>query len=156
MTLGIDAKLKLMSEDSQFYDIQLGVDGDIETEDSLDTAILVSLFSDRRVSESEQPNEHKRRGWIGNESTPGIQMGSRVWVYEQARITNTTLSGISNAASDCLQWMVDQGIASKVSASAVSTSIGVSLNVYITRPTSEVEQRYYDLWNNTATGVFDS
>ena len=151
MTIGIDAKLKILSGD-QGYDIQIGPDGDVQSEESLDTAILVSLFTDRRVSESEQPNEYKRRGWIGNESTPGIQMGSKVWLYEQARITNTTLSGIADAATDCLQWMVEQGIAKNVSASASSTSTGVSLNVTITRPTSEVEQRFYDLWNNTATG----
>ena len=150
MKPGVDAKLQLRG--NLIYDIQVGPDGDIETEDSLDTAILVSLFSDRRVSESEQPSEYKRRGWVGNESTPGIQIGSRVWLYDQARITNTTLSGISDAASDCLQWMVDQGIAKGVSATATATSTGVSLNVSITRPTSEVEQRFYDLWNNTATG----
>ena len=86
---GIDAKLVEIG--GGLYDIQLGDDGDILTEDAFDTAIIVSIFSDRRADESEALIPEMRRGWIGNESTPGIEIGSKLWLYEQARLTRTIL-----------------------------------------------------------------
>jgi len=149
MTVGIDAKLQLLS--NGIYDIKIGDDGDIETEDAFDTAILVSLFTDRRATGAEVPRSPRRRGWIGNESTPGIEIGSKLWLFEQARITATTLSRIADAAQESLQWMVDvnRGLVHSVTASAKSTPTGVVLDIIITRPNSQVEHRYYDLWENT-------
>jgi len=131
------------------FDFSLTDDGDILTEDFFDTAILMSFYCERRAASSEVPNSRDRRGWIGNESTPGFEIGSKIWLYEQARITRTTINGLVDAANDSLQWMIDDDIAISKSASATPTTDSIGLTVDIVRPNSEVERRFFELWQNT-------
>ena len=146
---GIDARLYPVI-DANYSDIQIASDGDIETDDFFDTAMSISLFSDRRANESEVQNSFLRRGWIGNESTPGIEIGSKIWLYEQARLTRTTLNDIATVARESLQWMVEDGYAISIDAvDAVLYNNGIRLEITITRANSKVEKRFYDLWENT-------
>ena len=150
MAVGIDATLQELA--GGLYDMQIGSDGDILSEDSFDTAIIVSLLTDRRANESEVLEAQNRRGWIGNESTPGIEIGSKLWLFEQSRLNRTAIDGVGVVARDALQWLVDDGHAvSIIAASAVRTATGLTLEVTIERHNSEVETRFFDLW--TATGV---
>jgi hypothetical protein len=90
-----------------------------------------------------------RRGWIGNESTPGFEIGSKIWLYEQARLTRSILNGITTSVTQSLQWMIDDGYALSIKIETILTATGVGINIIIQRPNSKVENRYYDLWNNT-------
>ncbi len=146
---GIDAILQELA--GGIYDLTIGFDGDIATEDSFDTALVVSLLSDRRANESEVPESHRRRGWIGNEVTPGFEIGSKVWLFEQARLNRTTMNGIADAARDALQWFIDDDLVVAVRNVQVAL-VGrdqVSLEVTIERTSSEVEKRFFTLWENT-------
>jgi len=134
------------------FDFSLTTDGDILTQDFFDTAILMSFFCERRAASSEVQVSRNRRGWVGNESTPGFEIGSKIWLYEQARITRTTLNGVVNAANDSLNWMIDDKIAISRSASATTTIDGITLTVDIARPNSRVEKRFFKLWENTGKG----
>lgn len=134
------------------WDISLDESGDILTEDFFDTAILVSLFAQRRASESEVLLSHLRRGWIGNESFENdFEIGSKIWLYEQARTTRDTMNGISAATSEGLQWFIDQGYATNIDVATVLVNGEVSLQIDISRPNSKVDRRFYSLWN--ASGV---
>ncbi len=148
MTVGIDAKLTSVGE---LYDFSIDSNGDIESEDFFDTAILVSLFAEKRANESEVLNPLFRRGWIGNEVTPGFEIGSKIWLYEQSRLTNSVLNGITTATKQALQWLVDDGFAVSIDdVEAFVTETGINLTVIIRRPNSKVDKRYYTLWDNTA------
>lgn len=143
-----DADLSL--NDDGVYDFTLDSEGDILTKNFLDTAILVSLFTDRRASASEVPSSHRRRGWIGNESTPNFEIGSKLWLFEQARLSRGVLNEIVSAAREALKWMVDDGIALAVDASAeFSLNSTIGLTITLSRPNSKVEHRYFELWENT-------
>ncbi len=134
------------------WDISLDSNGDILTEDFFDTAILVSLFAQRRASESEVLLSQLRRGWIGNESFENdFEIGSKIWLYEQARTSRDTMNGISAAASEGLQWLIDQGFAANINVATVIINGEVSLQIDISRPNSKVDRRFYSLWN--ASGV---
>ena len=145
--IGIDAKLKRL--DGGVYDIQIGFNGDVETEDSFDTAILVSLLTERRANESEVLLSHLRRGWIGNEHTPGVDIGSKLWLFDQSRLTRTVMNQIEVEAANALQWLVDNDLAVAVSASVTSTVDSVTLVVNIQRDNSVTERRFFELWNAT-------
>ena len=146
--LGIDAVLQELP--GGIYDIQIGDDGDILTADSFDTYILVALLTDRRANEAEMPQAHRRRGWIGNEHTPGQEMGSKLWLYEQSRLTQQTATDIQGAALEALSALVSDGLADSVlDIEATTTASGVSLELEIQRSASEVERRLIALWNNT-------
>lgn len=144
---GIDADL--MDLGNGIYDFQINSFGDIQTKDAFDAAIIVSLFTDARADESEITESHLRRGWSGNEDTPGQQMGGTLWVYETSRDTEISMNDIRNAVERSLQWMVDQDIAQSI---RVSGSVGLSyvkLDVWIYYSTSKVEHRYFEIWRNT-------
>ena len=148
MTTGIDAKLYTFENT---YDIAVDSNGDIETEDAFDTAIIVSLMTDARADESEVPASENRRGWIGNESTPGIQMGGKLWLFYGARVTSRIQSQLEDAARESLQWFITDDYALAVSAEASISSTTVTLTVAIDRPNAKPDQRYFEIWN--ATGV---
>lgn len=141
--MGIDAVLY----EAQQYDFALDAQGDIETADQLETAILMSLFCEKRAAPSEVPNPSRRRGWIGNVATPGIEIGSKLWLYEQARVTRTVLNGIQAEGLDAVNWLVEDGIASRVDTNVTTNELIVDLY----RPNSEVVSVYYPLWQGTGT-----
>ncbi len=149
MGTGIDCKLSFDAVRGQ-YDLALDSLGDIETEDSFSTAILVSLFTDARASADQVPAPELRRGWIGNERTPGFQMGGLLWLFDQARLNRSTANEIEDAAEGALRWMVDEGYAKAVRAKA--NLVGpekLTLDVFITQPQGEVESLSFDLWKLT-------
>ena len=153
MTVGIDAQLFPVDN---YYDIEIGSDGDITSVDFFDTAIIVSLFAERRALESEVWNASQRRGWIGNESTPGVEIGSKLWLYEQSRLTRTMLNGIQDVIAEALKWFVEDGHAVSIDGvEARITNSGITLSVTIRRTNSETISRSFQLWQNTAVNQRD-
>src|SRR6185437_4635110 len=96
--------------------------GALDTRQLLETMIIVSLFTDRRADPSDRipQGQTDRRGWWGDSyaDVPGYQLGSRLWLLENA----TTFPQMPVVARgymlEALQWMIDDGIASKVEAEA--------------------------------------
>lgn len=146
---GIDAVLQQLDDGT--FDLKIGFDGDLETDDFFDTAIIVSLFSDRRADESEVRESHRRRGWIGNERTPGFEMGSKLWLFEQSRLTRTVMNQVQDAAGVALAWFVDDELAVAIRAPRASTTAGgrLALDVELERDLSIIERRYFILWDAT-------
>jgi phage gp46-like protein len=148
MSRGIDAVLQELPGGT--YDIKIGFDGDIETADSFDTYITVALLTDKRADASEMLDPLRRRGWVGNEHTPGFEMGSKLWLYEQARLTRTTINQVQTEAANALQSLVDENLAVAVrGAELILSDVGVTLEVDIERSPSRVAKRYFDLWQKT-------
>lgn len=147
---GIDAVLNTdPAPDEALFDIQIGPDGDILTADSLDAAILVSLFSDRRASADEAPVARQRRGWVGDLETPGDPIGSLLWLLDQERVTGTTAARAADYAEKALAWLVEDRIAVAVSASASVEATRVALDVTLERPNARSERRVVALWDQT-------
>jgi len=129
-----------------YYDISIDSDGDIATQDSFDTALLMSLFCERRALSSEVTTPNLRRGWIGNDD---FEVGSKLWLYEQARLTRSTMNGVTTAAKNGLQWLIDDKLVSSINVASSVDNGSLMLNIEILRFNSKVEYRYYDLWSNT-------
>lgn len=91
----------------------LGVDpGGIES------AVLVSLFTDRVASDDYTPppgEPFDRRGWWGDTYEPS-PIGSRLWQLNRSKKTdnNGLLLKARDYAREALQWLVDGGIAASV------------------------------------------
>lgn len=131
------------------YDISYTAEGDIATAQSLDTAILMSILAEVRAEASEVPASHRRRGWIGNESTQGIEMGSKAWLFEQARVTGSNLAELSVIINNALQWLVEQDAAVSTIVNTFYRNGVVQVEVILSRANSQVEKRFFELWNNT-------
>lgn len=136
------------------FDININGDGDIETDDFFDTSILYSLFGERRANEDEVTEARLRRGWIGNEGKD-FENGSKLWLFQQARLTRTNLSRIEDEARKALQWLVDDGFAIAIEDVIAAPGVGlgggggVQLIINIRRTRDIVEPRLFNLWQNT-------
>ena len=134
------------------YDFSIASNGDILTDDFFDTSILIALFTDKRATAEEMPVTQLRRGWIGDESNAdGFEGGSKIWLYEQAKLTRDTLNGLATEAKNALIYFVEDNIAISVLSSADLIAGVPTLTITITRPNSRVDRRFFELWNNTAS-----
>lgn len=119
---------------------------DLDVDDGLVTAILVSLFSDaRREEDPALPTAAQDlRGWWAEES-PGF--GSLLWTLDREKLTPGTLERAREAASTALQWLIADGIAASVGVRTEVLGTGVLLiSLEIVRGTS---RRWASLWHAT-------
>jgi phage gp46-like protein len=95
-------------------------DGDLQTGQDLETACLVSLFTDKLATPDFVPTDGSsdRRGWWAD---PYLDqpLGSNLWQLERAKKTRDTLGLAKRYAEDALAWLVTDGVASDI---AVNTS----------------------------------
>jgi len=134
---------------TQMHDISIDTNGDILTDDFFDTSLLYSLLGERRAAPSEVVEPQLRRGWIGNEGKD-FENGSKLWLFEQARITRSNLNRIEDEARKSLQWLVDDGFAVSIDEVTSTVKNGkITLEIIIRRSRSRVERRFLDLWQNT-------
>jgi len=123
----------------------------LETIDGFETAIIVSLLTDARAPSSSVQTPSRRRGWVGNILTAasGRELGSRLWLFSQSRLTDAILNDLAVAAQESLNWMIEDGIAKSVAATVLKTGLrSVTVNIVITTIEGK-EQRYAVLWRQT-------
>lgn len=142
-------------DDEGVYDLVLD-NGDLKVTDGLETAIFVSLFSDRRAYLDEVSDPLRRRGWIGDlvSDEPGDRHGSGLWLYEQHRLTDAVASGVRSEASQALTWMIDEGLVTFVDANVVRhpQTRTLAIAITLTALNGGVSTRAFDLADATRTG----
>lgn len=127
------------------------VAGDLATEDGLKTAVIVSLFTDRRARPDDQlPQDGAdRRGWWGDVAgrEADDEIGSRLWLLEREKQTPQVVARAREYALEALGWMVRDRVAATVEVEAEITRPGVlGLGVIITRPDGPGRQRFDFVW----------
>lgn len=134
------------------FDLGLFSDGDFETINGFDTALVMSVLCERRLTEDEEPISIKRGGWLGNQYSdiPESEIGSGVWQYYGRRLTSATLNGIKDKAVLSVQWLVDQGSAISVNATVVKKDRKTAiLTLSIEKPDGTIDSTSLKLWNAT-------
>ena len=134
--------------ETYIWDLSLSGEGDLENGDFFDSSLIYSLLGERRASESEVPISEYRRGWIGNEGK-NFENGSKLWLYDQSRLTRTTMNGVADAALDAVSWMVEDGILKDVQTRSMLIGGRLHIEISLIRYNSKVERRYFNLWQNT-------
>jgi phage gp46-like protein len=108
-----DISLKLQDG---FFDVAL--DGlDLESDDGLENALAISIFTDARVSTEQLPyGSTKRKGWWGDmySEVPGDKIGSRLWTIHPAKITNETRKLAEDYCRESTKWLIEDGIADTI------------------------------------------
>lgn len=99
------------------------VDEDLESESGLETAVIISLFTDRRARDDDElpdPNNPDKRGWWGDlvSEVEGDQIGSRRWLLERSKTTPNVLTKLIEYDNEALQWLIDDGVAIKIEITA--------------------------------------
>jgi phage gp46-like protein len=122
--------------------------GALAEDEGLGTAVLLSLFLDRRAEpDDDLPDPDAldaRRGWIGDAlAMPGGEdlsdrIGSRLWLLGRAKQLPETLRLAEEYATEALAWLLAEGLAAEVTVAAEWIATGVmALTVRITPPAGE-------------------
>ncbi len=122
-------------------------------DDGLRTAIIISLFTDRRANDDDvlPDTTGDKRGWFGDNfaSNDGDQIGSRLWLLSREKQLSNALLKAREYCSEALQWMIADGVAKSVEVASEILRDGV-LAVYITisKPTGSAQQfKFETQWN---------
>lgn len=99
--------------------IDIGLKGrDLDGRETLGTAVIMSLFTDRRAEKDDRlPDKNvSRRGWWGDTYPEFDQdfIGSRLWLLHREKQTDETLARAREYVREAVQWLVDDGVASRV------------------------------------------
>jgi phage gp46-like protein len=98
------------------------VSGDLLTDDGLDTAVAISLWTDRLANADDvlPAGNGDRRGWGGDAYLPPLSggqpdhIGSRLWLLSRSLQILQTAQLAQTYCQEALQWMVDDGVAAVV------------------------------------------
>lgn len=127
--------------------------GDLLVDDGLETAVTLSLFTDRRLADGKTPPDGSTdpRGWWGDIGDgDGAQLGSHLWLLWREKITSTTIADAIAHCKAALQWMLDDGIARTINVTAERAGLfQISIAIEIIKPSGKA-LRYAYLWGGQA------
>lgn len=127
--------------------------GDLVLDDGLETAVLISLFTDGRASFENLPNFNEpRRGWWGDSiaDIDGDLIGSELWRFYRQKITSETANAIKKICLDALEWLRTDGVASSLEVeTAIVGLYEIEIQIRITRPDA-TNQRFSFAWDGQA------
>lgn len=138
-------------EEKGYYDLVFDDEGNLVLEDSLDNAINMSLFCDRRADESEVQVPELRRGWWGNTlNDNNHEIGSKLWLLEQRRASQNTLNDCGDYIRESLQWMLDDNVIKDLEVSTeYQNKNTIIANIQFTGYDNSVDVKTYELFLNT-------
>lgn len=127
------------------------IDGaDLADDRGLETAVVLSLFTDRRADDDDRLPDQSgdRRGWWGDAfpDIPADQIGSRLWLLHREKQTRDVVLRAREYASEALAWLIDDGVAAAVRVDAYTLRPGVlAIEVEIDRP-GQIAARFQFAW----------
>jgi phage gp46-like protein len=133
-------------------------DDDLASDEGLRTAVLLSLFTDRRADEADVlPGEDDdRRGWWADEfaAIEGDLFGSRLWLLDRGKILSDTAARAKSFAEEALAWLIEDRVASAIDVQVLIDGHVLSMVVVITRPTGdEATYRFSHVWEGEAANA---
>ncbi len=114
---------------------------DLATDAGLETAVIISLFTDRRAGENDElpATETDRRGWWGNTMQDADdEIGSKLWLLCREKQLPVVMRRAEEYGNQALRWLVRDKVASKAKVIATNPRPGwLLLGVVIHRPSGE-------------------
>lgn len=148
--------LALILTDDNEMDLAFA-DDDLVCEQGLETSVLVSLFCDRQadVDDVLPTADPDRRGWWGDQfqDVENDKIGSREWLVRTGKLLPGLNALREQYADEALSWMLEDGVADGVVATATIEGSLTCLNIEIQRPSDPVQYRFDALWEATDGAV---
>lgn len=136
-----------------FMRADLAVEGGaVELTTGLETAVVISLFTDRRArTDDALPDgvDGDRRGWWADAFNQR-PIGSRLWLLSREKQLPAVVARAKEYAEEALAWLVEDNVASRVVVTAEVVKNGVlGLGIEIYRTGAEpVSFRFTYVWNS--------
>lgn len=113
----------------------ISLDSTLLLDNSLTTAIIISLFTDARVN--------YQRGWWGNDFGQS-ELGSRLWTLSRSKQLFEILDDAQVYAEQALQWLIEDNHVLGIDVSATNPEHSVLLlTVVVTLFDGQIEQRTF-------------
>lgn len=123
--------------------------GDLAADNSLRTAVLISLLTDREAPANDAGD---RRGWWGDalNARTDDRIGSSLWLLARERATPAVAERAVRYAREALAWMTEDRVASRVDVSSEFASRErLDLLVTVYGPNGPEKLRFALLWQAT-------
>lgn len=145
-----DISLK-QGTDNRFH-FEIDENGDLKSDESFDSFINVSLYSDRRANSSEIQQPEKRRGWEGDEFLDLLDynLGSKLWLLEQSRNTIENRNKAVSIVQEALDWFVQVGYCERVEVTGeriLPSALLITSNFYIEN--NLIKSFTFNVWEKT-------
>ena len=123
--------------------------------DSLSRAVVISLFTWQRASQSDEVDNDHRMGWWGDTfaENKGDKIGSKLWLLLRQKITDETINRAQEYAYDALKWLIDDGICSYITVNVERDEDDpnrINLDVQLTTSTSNLTYKIKDVLNGNS------
>lgn len=145
VTPGQDSGLRVVGDLRLFVDKWLSADlammnNDLATDAGLETALILSLFTDRYDETIEDPTE--RRGyWADGLLIADDRMGSRLWSVDK-KIGPATATQLRERSREATTWLIEDRVASSIEVTATPKTNGFELVVDVRRPNRNDTTRF--------------
>ncbi len=138
------------SNQNQFGDVDI-FSNDLVRDEGLETSVLISLFTDRRIVTDAQEDQDSYKGGYVFEDVDNIKYGSRLFTLDRSKTDKQTIRLIANYAKEALQWLIDKKIAEEIDTKAIVVNGSrIDLVVSIFKDDEAIlDKRYEDLWAAT-------
>lgn len=129
------------------------IDSDIASDAGMQTAVILSLFTDQRAKDDDVPpsgDPNDRRGWWGDEfaAVQGDLIGSRLWLLDRSKLTNNTARLADEYATEALAWMVQDSVVSTVDVAVTTTKTMLTIGITLHRPGRDaISFRFSRVWD---------
>ncbi|EOJ5555100.1 phage GP46 family protein, partial [Escherichia coli] len=94
-------------------------------------------------------------GWWGD-TWPAVQndrYGSRLWLLQRSKLTNQLVQTVRGYIRECLQWMIDDGVVSRIDLDIRRTGINeLGNSITLWRRDGPVMISFDDLWSAITHG----
>jgi phage gp46-like protein len=129
------------------------IDSDLASDAGLTTAVLLSLFTDRRAEDDDRPpsgDESDRRGWWADQFSPNRadRFGSRLWLLERSVRTDEVRRRAIEYVREALAWMLEDRVVATIDIEADTTDRDLLIGVTLHRPGRDaVALRFAHVWD---------
>ena len=124
---------------------------DLLAEFDLKTAIIISLFTDRRANPDDILDDiDDRRGWWGDSYSPinNDKIGSRLWLLARSKQTQQVVNRARQYCIEATRWLIDDAIASSVEVETEIVRMGtLGIMIKVTRPQGVANFKYQYVWD---------
>ncbi|WP_410688796.1 phage GP46 family protein [Citrobacter braakii] len=121
--------------------------------DPLTRAVVISLFTHRRADPDDNADV-PMGGW--GDTWPVVandRYGSKLWLLQRSKLTNALVNTVRNYLREALQWMLDDGVVSRIDIDIQRTGINELGNkIVLWRRDGPVTISFNDLWSVITNG----
>ncbi|UFT92819.1 phage GP46 family protein [Pectobacterium carotovorum] len=123
--------------------------------DDLQTAIVISLFTDRLARADDNYESTDRRGWWGDSGEKDL-IGSRLWLLRRQRLTTSVALKAEEYATEALQWLIDDGVVGSISVvTQIVFPARLNMAISYSRPNGDSyeEMKFFWVWEQKTNAI---